>query len=149
MTAEKAAQAEEAQSDEFAKREPMLIRPYARLLTMLGEQLLKNERVALVELIKNSYDADASRVDVIFEGFGKDMKSEPTSRIVIRDDGCGMTLNTVQKTWMNPATPAKFLDKRHGKRKTAGKKRVVQGEEGNWPFRHAKARSEDHINHEA
>ena len=97
---------------------------------MLGEQLLKNERVALVELIKNSYDADAGRVDVIFEGFGKDMKSKPTSRIVIRDDGCGMTLETVRKTWMNPATPAKFLDKRHGKRKTAGKKRVVQGEKG-------------------
>ena len=29
------------------------IRPYARLLTMLGEQLIKNEQIALAELIKN------------------------------------------------------------------------------------------------
>ena len=30
------------------------IRPYARLLTMLGDQLIRNERIALIELIKNS-----------------------------------------------------------------------------------------------
>jgi len=33
----------------------LTIRPYARLLTMLGDQLIKNERIALVELIKNAY----------------------------------------------------------------------------------------------
>ena len=42
--------------------ERLKIRPYARLLTMLGDQLIKNELIALVELIKNSYDADASWV---------------------------------------------------------------------------------------
>ena len=119
-----------AQANKASAREPLLIRPYARLLTMLGEQLLKNERVALVELIKNSYDADAGCVDVCFDGFGEGMTAEPTSKIVIRDDGCGMTLDTVRKTWMNPATPAKFLDKIHGKRRTPGKKRIVQGEKG-------------------
>lgn len=35
------------------------IRPYARLLTMLGDQLIKNETIALTELVKNAYDADA------------------------------------------------------------------------------------------
>jgi hypothetical protein len=44
-------------------------KPHARLLTMLGDQLIKNERIALVEVIKNSYDADASWVKVTFEGF--------------------------------------------------------------------------------
>ena len=48
---------------------PLKFRPYARLLTMLGDQLIKNERIALVELIKNSYDADASWVKVTFKGF--------------------------------------------------------------------------------
>ena len=33
--------------------ERLKIRPYARLLTMLGDQLIKNELIALVELIKN------------------------------------------------------------------------------------------------
>ena len=122
--------AEEGQSVENSKRRPLSIRPYARLLTMLGEQLLKNERVALVELIKNSYDADASRVHVKFEEFGKGMMVEENSRIVVQDNGCGMTVDMVRKTWMNPATPSKYLDKLHGKRRTAGKKRIIQGEKG-------------------
>ena len=109
---------------------PLSIRPYARLLTMLGEQLLKNERIALVELIKNAYDADADRVDVEFQGFGKEMKTAPKSRIVVRDNGCGMALETIRTAWMNPATPAKYVEKLRGKRRTPKKKRVVQGEKG-------------------
>ena len=130
MTAAEIVQSGTPQSSDGGNREPLSIRPYARLLTMLGEQLLKNERVALVELIKNSYDADAGRVDVIFEGFGKKMTAEEKSRILIQDNGSGMTLETVRNAWMNPATPAKYLEKRHGKRRTLGKKRVVQGEKG-------------------
>ena len=45
------------------------IRPFARLLTMLGDQLIKNEQIAVIELIKNAYDADADWVRVSFEGF--------------------------------------------------------------------------------
>ena len=121
---------EDTLADHGPARAPLSIRPYARLLTMLGEQLLKNERVALVELIKNSYDADASRVDVLFEEFASEMTNMPGSRIVVRDDGCGMTLETVQRAWMNPATPTKFLAKRMGQHQTPEKKRVVQGEKG-------------------
>ena len=97
---------------------------------MLGEQLLKNERVALVELIKNAYDADAGTVDVEFVDFAKGMKSGPRSRIVVRDDGCGMTLETVKTAWMNPATPMKFLAKKKGAHRTSERNRVVQGEKG-------------------
>ena len=131
MKPEKRVQREEGiRFDDGPARIPLSIRPYARLLTMLGEQLLKNERVALVELIKNSYDADASQVDIMFERFAKDMTKESESRIVVRDDGCGMTLETVQRVWMNPATPAKFLAKRKGRLLTPERKRVVQGEKG-------------------
>lgn len=42
--------------------ESLKIRPYARLLTMLGDQLIKNEQIAVIELIKNSYDADAEKL---------------------------------------------------------------------------------------
>ena len=94
---------------------------------MLGEQLLKNERVALVELIKNSYDADASRVDVFFQGIR--YRHDQYARITDRgtDDGCGMTLETVQRAWMNPATPTKFLAKRKGQRRTTEKRRGGSG----------------------
>ena len=131
MIPEEAVQGEEGtRADHGPARMPLSIRPYARLLTMLGEQLLKNERVALVELIKNSYDADASRVDVMFEGFTEEMTKKPGARIVVRDDGCGMTLETVQRAWMNPATPTKFLAKKRGRRLTPERKRVVQGRKG-------------------
>ena len=112
------------------KRPPLLIRPYARLLTMLGEQLLKNERVALVELIKNAYDADARRVEVRFVDFAEDMTTLRGSRIVVRDNGCGMTPETVKTVWMNPATPSKVLAKRKGERRTPERGRVIQGEKG-------------------
>ncbi|MDE0534321.1 MAG: sensor histidine kinase [Albidovulum sp.] len=122
--------AETVRAAESEERAPLSIRPYARLLTMLGEQLLKNERVALVELIKNAYDADAGSVDVEFEGFADDMKTRPGSRIVVRDDGCGMTAEKVKTAWMNPATPTKFLAKKRGKRRTPERNRVIQGEKG-------------------
>ena len=112
------------------KSEALSIRPYARLLTMLGDQLIKNERIALVELIKNAYDADADRVEVWFEDFNKDMTHNKRSRIVVRDDGTGMRPETVRTQWMNPATPQKYLDKRQGRGRTLGKRRVIQGEKG-------------------
>ena len=127
---EKALAAAATTSVEDPQRTPLSIRPYARLLTMLGEQLLKNERVALVELIKNAYDADASTVEVEFEGFAEGMKEQPESRIVVRDDGCGMTPEMVKTAWMNPATPTKFLAKKKGIRRTSERNRVVQGEKG-------------------
>ena len=73
----------------MTKPEPLKIRPYARLLTMLGDQLIKNERIALMELIKNSYDADAKWSRVLFEGFGDNLVADEDSKIVIEDDGCG------------------------------------------------------------
>ena len=63
--------------------EQLKIRPYARLLTMLGDQLIKNEQIAVTELMKNSYDADADWVKVSFENFGKDYKNT----FVFADEG--------------------------------------------------------------
>ena len=119
-----------ANAGQKGSKEPLSIRPYARLLTMLGEQLLKNECIALVELIKNAYDADADLVVLSFRAFGKGMATTDKSKIVIRDNGCGMTLDIIRKTWMNPASPAKYLDKLRGKRRTPRKGRVIQGEKG-------------------
>lgn len=83
------------------------IRPYARLLTMLGDQLITNEQTAVIELIKNSYDADAEWVKVSFENFGEGYKILEDSKITIEDNGCGMTSGIVKDAWMNPATPNK------------------------------------------
>src|SRR3546814_4500872 len=80
----------------MSRAKSLKFRPYARLLTMLGDQLIKNERVALVELIKNAYDADASWVKVSFEGFDSNFRANADSRIVIEDDGIGMTPDVIE-----------------------------------------------------
>lgn len=108
--------------------ETLKIRPYARLLTMLGEQLIKNERIALMELIKNAYDADATWVKISFCGFSKDYQILKDSKIIIEDDGHGMTEETIKKHWMNPATPGKMSIKGHKGTTKSG--RVLQGEKG-------------------
>jgi len=105
------------------------IRPYARLLTMLGDQLIKNEQIALIELIKNAYDADADWVKLSFENFGDNLEVFANSKIIIEDNGEGMSLETIEKGWMNPATPNKFVKKGESK-KTKKKKRIIQGEKG-------------------
>lgn len=109
-------------------KETLTIRPYARLITMLGDQLIKNELIALVELIKNSYDADASWVKVSFIDFASDYSLTATSKIIIEDDGCGMNADILKKHWLNPATPDKLRRKAVNAKTEKG--RILQGEKG-------------------
>lgn len=104
-------------------------KPYARLLTMLGDQLIRNEQVALSELIKNAYDADASWVKIVFQGYDEAFVAGPGARIVVEDDGHGMTTTVIEDHWVNPATPMKLMGKQGERRRTAGG-RIIQGEKG-------------------
>jgi signal transduction histidine kinase len=115
-------------SDLKTEPQQLYFRPYARLLTMLGDQLIKNERIALVEIIKNSYDADASWVKIIFSGFGDHYELLPGSKIVIEDDGLGMTKDILENHWVNPATPIKKISKTT--QPITAKNRRIQGEKG-------------------
>src|ERR1700745_1257899 len=90
---------------QMTKPKTLRFEPYARLLTMLGDQLIKNERIALVEIIKNSFDADASWVKVTFEGFGEEFQVNANSKIVVEDDGEGMAQDVLENHWVKPATP--------------------------------------------
>lgn len=107
-------------------------RPYGRLITMLGEQLIKNEKIALLELIKNSYDADASWVQIRFINLkksGAGLENNENSVIEIEDDGIGMTFDIIKDSWMNPASPYKYIKKKMGEGRTE-KGRIMQGEKG-------------------
>ncbi len=81
-------------------------RPRARIMHTLGDELISNETVAVIELIKNSYDADATRVYVKFVGPIKDSSGS----IEVVDNGHGMPESIVKTTWLEPATP---IRKRH------------------------------------
>lgn len=104
------------------------IRPYARLITMLGDQLIKDESIALIELIKNAYDADAEHVKISFRNFENDCSANRESSIIIEDDGNGMNADILKTAWMNPATPEKL--KRKQIKSSTDKGRIMQGEKG-------------------
>jgi signal transduction histidine kinase len=72
------------------------------LLSELGEKLVETAHIALVELVKNAYDADATQVIVKIipqEGAGPE--------IHIIDNGQGMTFEEVERYWMRIATTHK------------------------------------------
>ncbi len=96
------------------------MRPRARLIGLIGDELISDEPVALVELVKNAYDADATRVEVRFEG----SDPERPERIVVVDNGTGMDLDTVLTAWFEPGT----VIKRKQERSPGG--RLYQGAKG-------------------
>lgn len=77
--------------------------PRARLLLQLGDKLIKNENIALLELIKNAFDADSKKVTLKMERIG-DKKS---GRIDLTDDGCGMDMKIVEEVWLQPGSDFK------------------------------------------
>jgi DNA mismatch repair ATPase MutL len=79
------------------------LRPRARILRTLGEELISSEIVAILELVKNSYDADARQILVRFV----DRLDQGHGTLEIADDGHGMDMETVRGAWMEPATDAK------------------------------------------
>lgn len=97
------------------------LRPRARLLRAFGDDLISSETVALTELVKNAYDADATAVLVTFRG----PLEQGSGSVEVLDNGHGMSLETIQTTWMEPGTL-------HRKRATTseGRGRRVLGEKG-------------------
>ena len=88
----------------------------SELLRELGERLVGKPHIALAELIKNSYDADATQVTVKFLP-DKDC-------IEISDDGHGMTFDEFKNFWMRIGTPHKRA------RKSRDLKRPMTGSKG-------------------
>lgn len=102
-------------SDRQLKKGTVSFQTQGRLLQELGERLVAKADVALMELIKNAYDADASECRVKFGG----------RRIEVIDNGHGMTETEFIRNWMHIATP----DKQRA-RQSRGYKRTVTGSKG-------------------
>jgi len=106
-------------------KEKLIFKPRARLLLQLGEQLIRNENIALLELVKNSYDADSSGVSV----FMKKVDNRKDGVITVEDDGTGMDMDTIRNVWMEPGSDYKEKLYHQGKR-TEKFGRIPLGEKG-------------------
>lgn len=110
----------------------MPFKPYARLMNILGDQLITNKIVAVIEILKNCYDADSPSAEIRFCNLSNikfnDLPKKDQAYIEIKDLGYGMSLSTIENVWLRPATPEK-LDKKRQNRITP-KGRVIQGEKG-------------------
>ena len=70
----------------------------AALLRELGERLVGRADIAVAELVKNAYDADASLVHIQIE----------RDWIVVEDNGHGMSDNEFRSFWMRIGSPHKL-----------------------------------------
>lgn len=113
----------------------------------LGADLITDDMQALSELIKNSYDADGTKVRVVIdtdvltdaetgEVIPGDLheQSDKTSRATLRgsitivDDGIGMDLETIRRGWLTVSLSHKQEMKARGE--TTAKNRTPLGDKG-------------------
>jgi len=91
------------------------------ILFQLGERLFTRKALALAELVKNGYDADATTVTIGFQNV-----SNPHGTITVEDNGEGMSYDLLQDGWMRIATYEKQRNpfSRRFRRPRAGAKGV-------------------------
>jgi signal transduction histidine kinase len=102
------------------------LRPRSRLLVLLGDQLIRDANMAVFELVKNAYDADATKCIVSLEHVHEE--NPALAKIVVLDNGTGMDLDTVVNHWLEPGTDLKSQQRRDLVRSPLG--RLPLGEKG-------------------
>ena len=96
------------------------IRPAGRHILTIGRDLIQDNYAAVVELVKNAYDADSPDVNIEFQA----LSDVNGYLIVISDHGHGMSRDTVINKWMVPSTDDKL------KRRASPHGRIMQGRKG-------------------
>lgn len=97
-------------------------RPKARHIFTIWRDLIKDDFSALIELVKNSYDADAKKVEVFLNNF------EDSIEIIIKDNWHGMAEKDIREKWLVPSTDNKIWEG-----KSPGK-RIFQWHKGIWRY---------------
>ncbi|CAE6914872.1 DNA gyrase B- [Vibrio sp. B1ASS3] len=97
-------------------------RANAHLLKLLGDELIGDDRLAVFELVKNAYDANALSVDVSLN-----LKGDKSNIIIWDHHGFGMTKNDILNKWMEIGTSSK---RNKNKIRTPRLNRLPLGEKG-------------------
>ncbi len=106
------------------------IRPAGRHIITIGRDLIKDKYAAIVELVKNAYDADSPNCIVSLLPFekiikeGHEEKQIKGIKVIVKDKGHGMSFDTVTDKWMVPSTDDKLS------RGVSPKGRIMQGKKG-------------------
>lgn len=95
------------------------------LKSIIGRELITNEFIAIFELVKNSYDAGAKKVIIEFENI-----YSQNGKIIISDDGHGMSGKDIQDKWLFVAYSEKVEGKRTGTYRDNFSERVYAGAKG-------------------
>ncbi len=96
------------------------IRPAGRHILTIGRDLIQDNYAAVVELVKNAYDADSPDVNIEFKAY----PDRNGYSIVISDHGHGMSRDDIINKWLVPSTPDKL------KRRKSPSGRIMQGHKG-------------------
>ena len=96
------------------------IRPAGRHILTIGRDLIQDNYAAVIELVKNAYDADSSDVNIEFKAY-PDCSGYS---IVISDHGHGMSKDDIINKWLVPSTQDKL------KRRKSPSGRIMQGHKG-------------------
>lgn len=106
-------------------------RVHASLIYKLGESLIADEITALSELIKNTYDADATVCTLSINSDYTETIADKECKgcIELSDNGCGMNLSTIINGWLTLSnSPKKKMKKEH--RTTPKHHRYPLGDKG-------------------
>ncbi|MFN6075195.1 MAG: ATP-binding protein, partial [Fluviicola sp.] len=111
------------------QKTPLQFKISSALKNIIGSDLISDDFIAVFELVKNAYDAHASKVEITFENIYSD-----NSKILIKDNGKGMNYDDLINKWLFVAYSAKkegteedsydYRDKIKVKRAYAGAKGI-------------------------
>lgn len=90
------------------------------LKSVLGSDLITDDEVAIFELVKNSFDADAKLVSIHFE----------SGRIIVSDNGQGMSYDDIRSKWLFVAYSSKRNSNRNDFRDDIADRRSYAGSKG-------------------
>lgn len=120
LQAEKEALLHAASNIEGAYLSAYEIRPAGRHVLTIGEDLIQDQHAAIVELVKNCYDADSPDATIVFKRIPEDDCLE----ISVEDHGHGMKTSDVINKWLVPSTDYKLGALQ------SPKGRIMQGRKG-------------------